>query len=75
MWPGPRPTFAPSGTLIHPVVWPQQTWAENWGGGAVPPFLGGSGWVPVQHNVVWAEAYLHTKWNLGILIHLAVWPQ
>jgi len=26
MWPGPRPTFVPSGTLIHLVVWPQQTW-------------------------------------------------
>ena len=21
-------------------------------------------WVPVQHNVAWAEAYLHTKWHL-----------
>jgi len=31
MWPGPRPTFVPSGTLIHPAVWAQQTWAENWG--------------------------------------------
>jgi len=32
MWPGPRPTFVPSGMLIQPPVWPQQTWAENWGG-------------------------------------------
>jgi len=31
MWPGPRPTFVPSGILIHQAVWPQQTWAENWG--------------------------------------------
>jgi len=31
MWPGPRPTFVPSGMLIHPPVWPQQTWTENWG--------------------------------------------
>ena len=31
MSPGPRPTSLPSGTLIHPAVWPQQTWAENWG--------------------------------------------
>jgi len=30
MWPGPRPTSIPSGILIHPAVWPQQTWAENW---------------------------------------------
>jgi len=25
MWPGPRPTFVPSGILIHPTVWPQYT--------------------------------------------------
>jgi len=29
-WPGQRPTFVPSGILIRPAVWPQQTWAENW---------------------------------------------
>jgi len=23
MWPGPRPTFLPSGIFIHPTVWPQ----------------------------------------------------
>jgi len=39
MWPGPRPTFIPSDILIHPAVWPQQTWAKScwsscapWGG-------------------------------------------
>jgi len=31
MWPGPRSTFVPSCILIHPAVWPQQIWAENWG--------------------------------------------
>ena len=25
------PTSVPSCILIHPVVWPQHTWAENWG--------------------------------------------
>ena len=36
--PGPRPTVIPSGMLIRPAVWPQQTWAKNgscalfWGG-------------------------------------------
>ena len=25
MWPGPKPTFVPSGILIHPTVWPQYT--------------------------------------------------
>ena len=34
MWPWLRPTSVPSALLIHPAVWPQQTWAENWGGGA-----------------------------------------
>jgi len=39
MWPGPRPTFVPSGILIHPAVWPQQTGAEHWG--ALPFFFWG----------------------------------
>ena len=38
MSPGPRLTSVPSGILIYPAVWPQRTWAENWG--AVPPFFG-----------------------------------
>ena len=33
--PGPRPTSIPSGILVHLAIWPQRTWAENWGG-AVP---------------------------------------
>jgi len=41
LWPGPRPTFVPSGILIHPAVWPQQTWAEI-SGGAVS-LAGGAG--------------------------------
>jgi len=28
---GPRPTSIPSGILIHPAIWLQQIWAENWG--------------------------------------------
>jgi len=31
MWPWPRPTSVPSGILIYEAVWPQHTWAENWG--------------------------------------------
>jgi len=42
---GPRPTSLPSGILIHPAVWSQQTWAENGGGSA--PFSGGVNWVPI----------------------------
>jgi len=28
---GLRPTSVPSGILIHPAIWLQQIWAENWG--------------------------------------------
>ena len=31
MWLGPRSISVERGILIHPAVWPQQTWAENWG--------------------------------------------
>jgi len=33
----------PSGILINPAVWPQQTWAKNWG---LCPYGRGS-WLPV----------------------------
>ena len=59
MLPGPRPTTVPSGILIHPTVWPQQTWAKNWG---LCPF--GRGLSPHLHNVARAQAYLHTMWHL-----------
>jgi len=64
----PRPTFVPSGILIHPAAWPQQTWAENWGlcpfGGAGSPFSTiGPG--PRPTSMI----------PSGILIHSAVRPQ
>jgi len=34
MLPGPRPTTVASDILVHPAIWPKQTWAEYWG--AVP---------------------------------------
>ena len=40
--------------------------------GAAVPFLGGGSWVPIQHKVAWAEAYLHTKWHLNPSSHLAI---
>jgi len=40
MLPGPRPTIVPSGILIHPAVWSQQTWPKI---GGCAPFLGGGG--------------------------------
>jgi len=36
----------------HNVHWPKI-------GGCAP--LGEVGWVPIEHKVAWAEAYLHTK--------------
>jgi len=56
---GPRPTSVPSSILIHPAVWPQQTWAENW---RCAPF-GGAG---SPYNTMWpgAEAYRRAKWHL-----------
>jgi len=38
MSPGLRPTYIPSGILMHPAVWPQWRCAENWGDSA--PFWG-----------------------------------
>jgi len=40
VWPGPRPTSVPSGILIHPAIWPQQVWAENWKLGGCAPWRG-----------------------------------
>jgi len=37
--------------------------------GDPPPFSGG-GWVPIEHKVPWAEAYLNTKWHLHAASHL-----
>jgi len=68
---GPRSTSVASGILIHPAVWPQQTWTENWGlcpywGGEVDPHLTNT------NSVSGAEA---TTTPSFILIHPTVWPQ
>ena len=68
MSPGARPTSVPSGILIHPVVWRQQTWAENWG---LCPFGAGPGSPP---NTVWPGPR-PTSMSSFILIHPTVWPQ
>jgi len=44
MSPGPRLISLPSGILIHPAVWSQETWAEN--GRLLYPFPWVS-WVPI----------------------------
>jgi len=36
----------------------------------VCPIFWGS-WVPIEHKVAWAEAYLHTKWHLSPASRLA----
>ena len=66
--PGPRPTSVPSGILIHAAIWLQHTWVEN---GAVLLFFLGGSWVPIYHDVAWAEVYLCTKWHLNPASSLA----
>jgi len=62
-------SYIPSSTWIHPVVWPQQTWAENWGSGCDP--LEGAG---SPSNTMWRgprpTSSLSFTW-----IHPTVWPQ
>ena len=69
MWTGPRPTFVPSGILIHPAVLPQQTWAENWG---LCPFKGGGAGFP--STTMWPGTRPISVSSF-ILIHPTVWPQ
>jgi len=66
--PGPRPTSISSGILIHPAVWPERTWAENWG---AVPLLGWS-WCP--SNTMWL-GWRHTCTRSFIFIRPTVWPQ
>jgi len=56
--------------LIHPAVWPQQTWTENWEGCAI--FTGEGAGSP--HNTMWPGPRPTCVPN-GILFHPAVWPQ
>jgi len=69
MWPGPWSTSVPSCIFIYPAIWPQQTWAENWGGCA--PLKRGSG---SPSNTMW-PGLRPTSIPRSILIHSAVWPQ
>jgi len=64
------PTSAPSGSLIHPAIWPQRTWAENLGKGAVPLF-GGAGF---PSNTMWPGSR-PTSTPSFIFIYLTVWSQ
>ena len=44
MSPRPSPTSMPSGSLIHPAVWPQHIFAKYWG---LRPLFGMGIWVPI----------------------------
>ena len=54
--------------LIHPAVWPQQTWAKKWG---LCFFLGGAG-SPCNTTLPGPRP---TSVPSGILINPAIWPQ
>ena len=68
--PGPRFTSIPRGILIHPAIWPQQTWAKT-SVGAVTFFLGGAESLPNKKS----PGQRPTSIPTGILVHPAVWPQ
>ena len=67
--PGPRPTSVPSGILIDPAIWPQQTWAEKWG---LRPFGKGGAGSPSNTTSLWLRP---TSIPSGMLIDPAIWPQ
>jgi len=65
-WPGLRSNSIPSGIFVYPAVWPQYTWAENWGRA---PFRGELGPDLTQRR--WSEAYHRTKCHLDPSSRLA----
>ena len=64
-----RPTFIPSGILIHRAICPQQTWTENWG---LCLFEGGGPRSP--SNTMW-PGRRPTCVPSFIFIRPTVWPQ
>jgi len=69
MWPGPSSTSIPSGILIHPAIWLQQSRAENWK--AAVPRWGELG----PHLTQCGRGRGLPPCQLSILIHPTVWPQ
>jgi len=65
---GTRPTSIPSGILIYPALWPQRTWAENWG---LCPFWGSC---VSPSNTMWPGPSPICMPSF-ILIRPTVWPQ
>jgi len=72
MSPEPRRTSVRSGILIHPAVWPQHTWAENWADCMCPSGRRGAG--SPSNSVARAEAYLHAKFPFHPFNRLATTP-
>jgi len=67
--PGPRPAYITSGILVHQAVWPQRSFAENWG---LCPFRGRGAGSPSN---TMSRRPRPTSAPSGILIHATVWPQ
>ena len=68
MWPGPRTTSVQSSVFIHPPFGHNRHGPEiGWGRCPLFPGVAGS----PSSTVLWAEAYLHTKWHLDVSIPLA----
>ena len=67
--PGPKPTSIPSGILIHPVVWPQQTWAAV--RGMLCPLFREAG----SPSNTMLPGPRPTSVPSYILIHPVLWPQ
>jgi len=83
MSPEPRTTSVPSGILIHPAVWPQQTWAENWsvplwGKGELGPHLTvcgqGRGLPPCQVSSWSIQPFGHNRHGPKIGGGQLCWP-
>ena len=65
------PSSTPSGILIHPAIWPQQIWAENWGGAPRPFGEGGAG---SPSKTMWPGPR-PTCMQSFIMIRPTVWPE
>jgi len=66
---GSKPISTSSGILIHPAIWTQQIWTENWG---LCTFVGGAPGSP--SNTMWPGPR-PTCMPSFVLIHPTVWPQ
>ena len=64
-------SYIPSGILIHPAVWPQQTSAENLEADCCAPFGEGVG----SPSNTMSPGPRPTSLPSGILIHPTIWPQ